>query len=76
MPEIVNLEKKIYVFGVCIACGVHLESIHVVGTFMFPCQHQYHLLFSSAMLHIREFCAKLGCNMVILKLANYWISGL
>ncbi|MCO5592755.1 hypothetical protein L7F22_046758 [Adiantum nelumboides] len=65
--------EMIDVFGMCVACGELLESAGVVGTFIVECQHQYYLHCFSALLLSKDHCAKLGCSMVILKVAKSWV---
>ena len=74
-PHIVDNDKTIHVFGTCAACGEPLEAAYVVGSFILECQHLYHPLCFSSLLHTSGACVKEGCGMEIPPEAKAWING-
>ena len=71
-PHIKDEDNTIYALGSCVACGESLGSVHVVGSFMLVCRHQYHPLYFAATLMKKDICVKVGCNECISKVVKTW----
>ena len=74
-PKVPKLEAKCDgVTSCCSACGVAMFDDEVLGIFMLPCRHEYHLYCFAHIAAKGDTCLVSGCSQVISQNIRSWVS--
>lgn len=73
-PKVPKIEPECDGVTFCSACGVALFDDEVLGIFMLPCRHAYHLYCFAHIAAKGDTCLVSGCSQVISQNIRPWVS--